>query len=225
MESGPGSGVPLYSCSYEDTGPHPPRASVPVARLRGVVEEKGDDWAIVGVGGVGLLASVPTTTADALTIGLPAALFTHLHVREDALTLFGFSTRDELVLFEQLISVSGIGPRAALGLLSALEYARLTTAIASGHVDALRKVPGIGQKTAERLVLELRDKVTPPPAGRHAAPPATPAQQRDDEVVAALIGLGYSQVEAASAADRLPEGGDVPIEDRVRLALSYFAKN
>lgn len=196
---------------------------MPVARLRGVVEEKGDDWAIVAVGGVGLLASVPATTADALAIGLPASLFTHLHVREDALTLFGFTTRDDLVLFEQLISVSGIGPRVALGLLSALDYPHLTAAIASGHVDALRKVPGIGQKTAERLVLELRDKVTPPPAGVDApAPP--PASGADAEVVAALMGLGYSQSEASSAADRLPKDSDLPIEDRIRLALSYFAR-
>lgn len=199
-------------------------AHVPVARLRGLVEEKGPDWAIVSVGGMGLLASVPSTTADALVIGAPASLFTHLHVREDALTLFGFATRDDLVLFEQLISVSGVGPRVALGLLSALEYAQLTSAIAAGRVDALRKVPGIGQKTAERLVLELRDKVTPPAAGIDAAPAAKPEQRGDAEVVAALMGLGYSQVEASAAAERLPRDGDLPVEDRIRLALSYFAK-
>src|SRR5437773_687806 len=95
----------LYS---DDEGP----TSVPLARIRGIVEEKGDDWLIVGVGGIGLLASVPARTAAALDIGRPAALFTHLHVREDALTLFGFESREHLTLFEQLISVTGIGPRA-----------------------------------------------------------------------------------------------------------------
>ena len=197
---------------------------MPVARLRGLVEEKGPDWAIVSVGGIGLLASVPSTTADGLVVGAPALLFTYLHVREDALTLFGFATRDDLVLFEQLISVSGVGPRVALVLLSALDYAHLTSAIAAGRVDALRKAPGIGQKTAERLVLELRDKVTPPAAGVDATPAAKPEQRGGAEVVAALMGLGYSQAEAAAAAERLPRDGDLPIEDRVRLALSYFAK-
>ncbi|MDP9238137.1 MAG: Holliday junction branch migration protein RuvA [Chloroflexota bacterium] len=197
---------------------------MPVARLRGLVEEKGEDWAIVSVGGIGLLASVPATTADALTVGVPGFLFTHLHVREDALTLFGFASREDLVLFEQLISVSGVGPKVALGLLSALDYAQLTTSIAGGRSDVLRKVPGVGQKTAERLVLELRDKVTPPAAGIDAAPEARPQQHADAEVIAALIGLGYSQSEASAAAGRLPEDGEGPIEDRVRLALSFFAR-
>jgi Holliday junction DNA helicase RuvA len=196
---------------------------MPVARVRGVVEEKGDDWAILGVGGIGVLASVPTSTAGALVLGAPAALYTHLHVREDALTLFGFATRDDLVLFEQLISVSGVGPRVALGLLSALDYAELTGAIVGGRADVLRKVPGVGQKTAERLVLELRDKVTPPAAGVDVSPRA--AQKRTDaELVSALMGLGYSQAEAAEAAERLPQDGAAPLEDRIRQALSFFAK-
>lgn len=199
---------------------------MPIARLRGVIEEKGDDWAIVSVVGVGLLASVPSTTAGALTEGQTAALFTYLHVREDALALYGFATRDELTLFEQLIGVSGIGPRAALGLLSALDYADLTTAIAGGGVDALRRVPGIGQKTAERLVLELRDKVMPP-AAVEVAPERTNAaakREADAQTVAALVGLGYSQSEALAAAEKLPEDGELALEDRVRMALAYFSQ-
>lgn len=196
---------------------------MPIARLRGVVEEKGADWVIVSIGGIGLLASVPGTTADALQPGARASLFTHLHVREDALTLFGFASADELTLFEQLVSVSGIGPRAALGLLSALDYAELTSAIAGGRADTLRKVPGIGQKTAERLVLELRDKVTPPAAGS-TAPPTKPLSAPHADVIAALVGLGYSNIEAAAAAERLPEDGATPLEDRVRMALSFFAR-
>jgi len=189
-----------------------------------VVEEKGDDWAIIGVGGIGMLASVPSTTADALIAGEQAALFTYLHVREDALTLFGFSTRDDLGLFELLIGVSGVGPRVALGLLSALDYGQLTAAIAAGHADVLRRVPGIGQKTAERLVLELRDKVTPPAAGIEVAPSAARARKADAEIVAALMGLGYSQAEASAAAERLPQDGDLPLEERIRMALQFFAK-
>ena len=196
---------------------------MPLARLRGVVEDKGPDWAIVSVGGVSLLAAVPATTADALVLGQPAALFTHLHVREDALTLFGFATRDDLVLFEQLTSVTGVGPRVALGLLSTLDYGELTLAIAGGRADVLRAVPGIGQKTAERLILELRDKVTPPPAGVDGRATLTPsASPANAEVVAALMGLSYSQAEASRAADRLPRDADMPLEDRVRTALSFF---
>jgi Holliday junction DNA helicase RuvA len=122
---------------------------MPVARLRGIVEEKGADWAIMSTGGIGIVASMPATSAEELVIGKPTALYTHLHVREDALTLFGFATRDDLLLFEQLTSVSGVGPRVALGLLSTLDYAQLTLAIAGGRTDVLREVPGIGQKTAE----------------------------------------------------------------------------
>src|SRR5688572_12326678 len=101
---------------------------MPIARLRGLVEDKGEDWLIVTVGGIGVLASVPTSTADSITTGAPASLYTHLHVREDALTLFGFSSREDLTLFEQLISVSGVGPRVALGLLSSLDGPQLATA-------------------------------------------------------------------------------------------------
>ena len=197
---------------------------MPVARLRGIVEDCGDDWVIVGVGGIGVMASVPATTASALAPGDETALFTHLHVREDALTLFGFSTRNDLALFEQLIGVSGVGPRVALGLQSALDYAQLTTSIAGGRADVLRRVPGIGQKTADRIVLELRDKVQPPAAGVDAEPPSSARPKADPEVVAALMGLGYSQAEAASAAERLPEDGDLPLEDRVRQALQFFAR-
>ena len=195
---------------------------MPVARIRGVVEEKGDDWAIVAVGGIGLLCSVPATAADALAVGEPASLFTYLHVREDALTLYGFATRDDLTLFEQLIGVGGVGPRVALGLLSALDYAQLTTAIAGGRADVLRRVPGVGQKTAERIVLDLRDRVVPPPGGE--VRPAERERRADADVVAALMGLGYSQAEAAAAAERLPRDGDTPLEDRIRQALSFFAK-
>ncbi|MBI5288080.1 MAG: Holliday junction branch migration protein RuvA [Chloroflexi bacterium] len=197
---------------------------MPIARVRGVVDELGDDWVIVSVGGIGMLLSVPASTAGELSPGSMAALFTHLHVREDALTLYGFSAREELVLFEQLISVSGVGPRVALGLLSALDHGQLSGAIAGGRSDVLRKVPGVGQKTAERIVLDLRDKVQPPPAGIDAGERRTHGERADAEVVAALMGLGYSQQEAAAAAERLPRDGEAPLEDRVRTALAFFSR-
>ncbi len=195
---------------------------MPIARLRGVLEEKGADWAIIGVGGIGVLAQVPSSTADALAIGAVASFHTYLHVREDALTLYGFATRDDLTLFELLIGVNGVGPKVALGLLSTLDYAELATAIAGGQTDRLRRVPGIGQKTAERIVLELRDKVVPP-AGGVAAPAAAKKIDADAQVIAALMGLGYTQAEASEAAGRLPADGDLPLEERVRMALAQFS--
>jgi Holliday junction DNA helicase RuvA len=196
---------------------------MPIARLRGVVEDRGDDWIIVAAGGIGIRALVPSTTAALWNVGERASLFTYLHVREDALTLYGFGTPEELRLFEQLIGVSGVGPRVALSLLSSVEHAPLATAIASGQADLLKRVPGVGQKTAERIVLELRDKVVAP-----LGVPQTPAQPavpgRDDELVAALMGLGYTQNEAVEAAERVGPDGQRPIEERVREALSYFAR-
>lgn len=193
---------------------------MPIARLRGTVDEQGEGWLIVGVGGVGLLALVPSSTSDASTAGGDISLHTHLHVREDALTLYGFSSRDELVLFEQLIGVSGVGPKAALGLLSALNFGKLATAIAAGQAQVLRGVPGIGQKTAERIVLDLRDKVVPPDTIVQSA--ASKARDEDAELIDALTGLGYTRSEAADAAGRMPENGDQPLEDRVRRALQFF---
>jgi Holliday junction DNA helicase RuvA len=199
---------------------------MPIARLRGPVEDKGEGWVVVTVGGLGVLASVPASTSDDLTVGQPAALYTHLHVREDALQLFGFASREDLTLFEHLISVSGVGPRVALGLLSALDAAQLATAIVSGQSNELRKVPGVGQKTAERIVLDLRDKVQPPAAGVDVAPRGKPseAETADRDVIAALMALGYSQNEAAEAAAKLPDP-EAPLEDRVRTALGYFARS
>jgi Holliday junction DNA helicase RuvA len=197
---------------------------VPIARLRGTVDERGGDWAIIAVGGIGILAWLPSSTAEALAPGSTTALFTYLHVREDALTLYGFGTREELRLFEQLIGVSGVGPRVALGLLSALDHGQLATAIVGGRADVLRRVPGVGQKTAERIVLDLRDKVEPPPGGAEVPGPGRDGEQVDAEVVAALMGLGYTQQEAADAAARLPTDSDASIEERVRAALVFFAR-
>lgn len=198
---------------------------MPIARLRGPVEDKGEGWVVVTVGGLGILASVPASTADVLAVGQPAALYTHLHVREDALQLYGFASREDLSLFEHLISVSGVGPRVALGLLSALDAAQLATAIVSGQSNELRKVPGVGQKTAERIVLDLRDKVQPPSAGVDVVPRGTsqPKDDQDRDVIAALMALGYSQQEAADAAAKLPDP-QAPLEDRVRAALGFFAR-
>ena len=190
----------------------------PIARLRGVVEEWGADWLLVFVGGVGLRVQVPASTAEALgRQGENVVLHTHLHVRDDAVALFGFATGEDLRLFEMLIGVSGVGPRGALSLLSALGAEVLSDAVSAGDVPRLQQVPGIGQKMAARLVLELKGKLV----GRAAA---SVPMGRDDEVVAALVGLGYTQAEAQAAAASVPSDGSLSVEERLRSALAYFGR-
>jgi Holliday junction DNA helicase RuvA len=190
----------------------------PIARLRGVVEEWGADWLLVFVGGVGVRVQVPASTAEALgRHGESVVLHTHLHLRDDAVALYGFATAEDLRLFEMLISVSGVGPRGALSLLSALGAEGVSDAVSAGDAPRLQQVPGIGQKVAARLVLELKGKL----AGRGVA--AVPAG-RDDEVVAVLVGLGYSQAEAQAAAAGAPSDGSLSVEERLRRALAYFGR-
>jgi Holliday junction DNA helicase RuvA len=189
----------------------------PIACLRGVVEEWGADWLLVFVGGVGLRVQVPASTAEAL--GRPGdnvLLHTHLHIRDDAVSIYGFASAEDLRLFEMLIGVSGVGPRGALSLLSALGADGLSDAVAAGDAPRLQQVPGVGQKMAARLVLELKGKLVGRPAA--ASVPAS----RDDDVVAALVGLGYSQAEAQAAAGSVPSDGSLEVEERIRRALAYF---
>ena len=189
-----------------------------IACLRGVVEEWGADWLLVFVGGVGLRVQVPASTAEALGHrGESVVLHTHLHVRDDAVALYGFATGEDLRLFEMLIGVSGVGPRGALSLLSALGADSLSDAVSAGDALRLQQVSGVGQKMAARLVLELKGKLV----GRATA--AVPTG-RDDEVVAALVGLGYTQAEAQAAAASVPSDGSLAVEERLRRALAYFGR-
>jgi Holliday junction DNA helicase RuvA len=144
-----------------------------IASLQGIIDAIVTDSMIVNVNGVGFKVSVPTSVlSDLGMIGREVKLYTHLHVREDELSLYGFGSIDELRLFETLISVSGLGPKTALGMLSAMSADQLAMAIASGSVEILTTIPGIGKKTAARLILELKDKVggvmISTPAGRAA---------------------------------------------------------
>ena len=169
------------------------------AHIEGIVAEKTPDSLVIDAGGVGylLMTSANTLTA-ASAVGSAMKCYTHLSVREDALDLFGFATREEKSMFEKLRSVTGIGPRTALQILSALTVRDLSIALVTGDANTLTRAPGIGKKTAQRLVLELRDKVAnaelvgtgfvAPPAGNAAA-----------EAIEALMALGYQASEAARA--------------------------
>jgi len=190
-----------------------------IANLRGVLSSMGGDYAIINVGGVGFRVYMPTSVLSTLgKVGEEVWIHTHLHVKDDDISLYGFGTADELTIFETLIGVSGLGPRLALAMLSALTVEQMTMAIATGSTDLLITVPGIGRKMADRLVLELKDKIG---AGLIATPAAQIAQENTD-VLAALTSLGYSVAEASHAVATLPAASDLSIEERVKLALQYL---
>jgi Holliday junction DNA helicase RuvA len=190
-----------------------------IASLHGRLESLGSDWAVINVGGIGFQVYMPTSTLSTLsTIGEEVKLYTHLHLREDNATLYGFTSADELGLFQTLISVSGLGPKLALAMLSAMNVEKLTMAIATGSADLLTVVPGIGKKVANRLILELKDKVG---AGWITTPAAALAQENVD-VLAALTSLGYSVSEANRAVATLPPSSDLSLEEKIKQALGYF---
>ena len=190
-----------------------------IASLNGKLESLGSEWAIVNVGGIGFQMYMPTSTLSLLgKIGEEVKLYTHLHLREDNATLYGFASAEELGLFQTLIGVSGLGPKLAIAMLSAMNVERLTMAIATGSADLLTMVPGIGKKMANRLILELKEKIS---AGWVAIPAAELAEENAD-VLAALTSLGYSASEASRAVATLPSPTDLSLEERIKLALQYF---
>jgi Holliday junction DNA helicase RuvA len=191
-----------------------------IANLTGTAEAVGKDWVVVQVGGVGFHVFVPQTALDqGIEIGRRVKLHTHLHVRETELALYGCSTEEELGLFRMLLGVSGIGPKVALSILSALPPGRLQAAIAGEDTVTLARVPGIGPKTAKKLVFDLKDKV-----GAEAGLDVAPLEltQADADLIAALTALGYSVAEAREAIRSLPHE-ELSLEEQVRLALAYFA--
>src|SRR5438094_1704503 len=160
------------------------------AHLRGILLEKHPNQAVVEAGGVGYDVTIAVPTFTRLPdVGSEVRLRIHTHVREDALALYGFLSQDEKALFEKLISVGGIGPTLAVKVLSGLSAADLIAHIRRGEVEKLVRIPGVGKKTAERMVLELRDKL-PPPAGEEPAQPAAALSAIDEDVLSALLNLG-----------------------------------
>jgi Holliday junction DNA helicase RuvA len=190
-----------------------------IASIRGKVESLGADWAIVGVGGIGLQVFMPTSTmSQVAVVGHEVNLYTHLHLREDNVTLYGFASAGELELFRLLINVTGLGPKLALAVLSAMETEQLVIAIATGSTELLTTIPGIGTKMAQRLVLELKDKIG---AGMMTTAGVDLAGENAD-VLAALTSLGYSAAEAGRALASLPGDEKLSLEEKVKLALEYF---
>lgn len=191
-----------------------------LASLSGVAEAIGKDFVIIQVGGVGFQVSVPQSVLDGLSgTGRKLTVYTHLHVRENELALYGFGSEEELALFRLLLGVSGIGPKVALSVLSSLPVDQLQAAIAQEDVTLLARVQGIGPKTARKLVFDLKDKIAAEIMPGEPQPTLTEA---DADLIAALTTLGYSVTEAQGAIRSLPRE-ELPLEERVRLALAYFA--
>jgi Holliday junction DNA helicase RuvA len=194
-----------------------------IASLRGSLIHLGADHLVIETGGVGFLVYAPRTVLGAAgAVGEQLFLYTVMIVREDSLALYGFATVEQRQLFERVLTVSGIGPKVALNLLSAGAPDELRGAIAQGDTARLARVPGIGKKTADRLVLELKGKLDLKglPVSAVGTPPGAVAV--NNELAELLISLGYNGAEAAAAIATLPADAPADLEERLRLALRYF---
>ncbi len=190
-----------------------------IASVRGQVISRGKDFIVLEVNGVGFHVNVPQRLlSSAEAAGAEIQLYTHLHVRENDIALYGCATEEELKVFRLLLGVTGIGPKVAMSILSDLSPAALRQAILSGDDASLSRVPGVGPKTAKKLLFHLKDKFAEEEFY------ALPAEDRwQSEVIAALNALGYSLSEARAAVNSIPAEA-TEFEERLRLALRYFAK-
>ncbi len=189
-----------------------------IATLRGEVTQIEDNALVVEVGGMGLRVFVPAPLRGRLKAGEVAFLYTHLVVRETELSLYGFESQADRDLFNLLLGVDGVGPKVALSVLSTLTIEAVQRAVFSEEPELLGRVPGVGKKTAQKIVLYLHDRLQPADALKAMAA----MSDTDSEVLAALTALGYSVVEAQAAIQSLPKDAPPEVEERLRLALGYF---
>ncbi len=189
-----------------------------IATLRGEVSQIEENALIVEVGGVGLRVFVPAPLRLRLKAGEIVLLYTHLVVREDALNLYGFESQADRELFGMLLGVDGVGPRIALAVLSTLTIDVVRRAVFTEEPELLSRVPGVGKKTAQKIVLYMHDRLKPAGALQQIAA----MSDQDSEVLAALTALGYSVIEAQTAIQSLPKDAPQEVEERLRLALQYF---
>lgn len=197
-----------------------------IALLRGTLAYKSSDHVIIDVGGVGYRLFIPLSTFYSLPETGDVSLFTHTHVREDALLLYGFLSMEEKELFAILISISGIGPKLAVNILSHIPANDLKRAIATGDIKRLSSLPGIGKKTAERLVLELKDKVGP----IHDLPETDDAKANNstgdisNDVISALINLGYKENQARKVLESMELAPGLTMEEALKGALKVMVR-
>ncbi len=191
-----------------------------ISVLNGRVIETLPDGLVVGLGGIGLQVSVPAATRERLHPGDEIFLYTYLIVRQDALTLYGFESREEREIFSLLLGVDGIGPKSALAVLSTLSPDAIRRAVFHEQPEVFSRAPGVGRKTAQKILLHLQDKIS---AAGGGLVPAAGYSDLDAELVAALTGLGYSVVEAQAALQSIPKDTPADLEERLRAALAYFS--
>ncbi|MDT8901006.1 Holliday junction branch migration protein RuvA [Anaeroselena agilis] len=198
-----------------------------IGYLKGTVTHLYNEHCFLDVQGVGYRVFIPASTRQQLAAGSAVTLFTHLNVREDAMLLYGFITTDEYELFQHLITITGVGPKVALGVLSAISPAEFRAAVSQKNAALLTRIPGIGKKTAERLILELKDKLGLPegfsPVAGKAGLAAEIPQDARQEAAQALVALGYSQSEVGSVLQRIESDGQ-SAEEMIKLALKEFAR-
>lgn len=191
-----------------------------ISSLRGTVQRVGPGNIVVEVGGVGFSVAVPATVLeDSPEAGQSISLYTRLIVRADSLSLYGFGSPEQRQLFDMLLQVNGVGPRLAMAVLSHLSPELLRSAVGTGQADILTRVPGIGRKTAEKIIFHLKDRMVVAPLAEVPAPSAV-----DTEVLQVLTALGYSLVEAQAGVQSIPVGTAQDVEERVRMALKYFSR-
>ena len=189
-----------------------------IVSVRGILEAVGPDWVHLQVGGITLQISVPGSDINDLgPTGDQVRLFTHLRIRDEQPVLYGFSSSHAMQLFLMLNSVSGVGPRLSLALLSSLGVSNLQQAIFNGDIASLSSAPGVGRRTAGRIALELKSKID-----EGAAETGIAEGSGDGAVIEALMALGYTAVESRQAVNGLKDASDLPVEERIRLALQQF---
>ena len=200
-----------------------------IGYIKGTVAELSADRLILENGGIGYEIFVPASVLDAgIRQGQELKVYTYLHVREDALQLFGFQSRDELQTYRLLLGVSGIGPKAAIGILSAMSVDTLRFAVLSDDAAAIAKAPGIGKKTAQKLILELKDKFSLEEAfeqklaATQAKETVQAGEDASSEAVQALVALGYSGTEALQAVKKVAGAADMDTEAVLKAALKYL---
>jgi Holliday junction DNA helicase RuvA len=190
-----------------------------ISSLTGRVAEVSEDSLVIELGGLGLRVFVPAPLLEDYSAGQQLSLQTYLHVRENELSLYGFSNAERRKLFILLLGVNGIGPRLALAILSTLSAEALRSAVTNEQVEILNQVPGVGKKTAQKIILHLVDRVQP----LEGDTALSGMHERDADLLEALSSLGYTVIEAQAAIQSLPKDASAELEDRLRLALAYFS--